>query len=98
MKLKDDLREQLDGLLLDGLPDLVNPADLARRVSAPSYSAKGLAIAIGRWLAMIGARPQRRLTKSRKTALTIWSLHDHEHYQSLGPTERLRLYRENRSI
>ena len=62
------------------------------------YSAKGLAIAIGRWLAMIGARPHRRLTKSRKTALTIWSLHDHEHYQSLGPTERLRLYRENRSI
>ena len=98
MKLKDDLREQLDGLLLDGLPDLVNPADLARRVSAPSYSAKGLAIAIGRWLAMIGARPHKRLTKSRKTALTIWSLHDHEHYQSLGPTERLRLYRETRSI
>jgi len=94
MKLKDDLHQHLDNLLVDGLPDLVSPVDLARKLPNRSYSRRGLPIAIGRWLRSVGAEQHNRLTKDSETAITIWSLRDHDRYRRMGPSGRLRFYQD----
>lgn len=94
MKLKDDLHKHLDELLVDGLPDLVSPVDLASKLPNRSYSRRGLPIAIGRWLRSVGAEPQARFTKDSETAITLWSLRDHDRYRQMGPASRLRIFEE----
>lgn len=83
------ITEQLDDLLLDGLPDLVNPGSLAEQLRMPpGYTKKGCSIIVGRWLRSIGAVRFKPYTAIGDTRV-IWSLRDHDRYTQMGPSARL---------
>lgn len=92
--MKDAIENELDDLLLEGLPDLVSTCDLARRLSGDfGYSEAGLANRVGRWLRGARAVRHRRYTKAASRAMTLWSLRDHERFEAMGPAARVVAYR-----
>lgn len=88
------IRLALDDMLLEGLPDLVSPADLAGRLTAGSAGTRGLSSAVGRWLRSVGAVRHTRYTAPGRQPLTLWSLRDHDAYRDMGPAARLAAHSE----
>ncbi len=91
MKEAPPIPAQLDDLLLEGLPDLVNPSDLAARLDAPELTRRGAAVAVGHWLCTIDAVRHRPYSGSGD-GRALYSLRDHERYASMGPAARLRAF------
>lgn len=95
-RMKNAIETELDDLLLEGLPDLVSPTDLSRRLSGNfGYSEAGLINLVGRWLTGARAARHKRYTRTATNkAMTLWSLRDHERYAAMGPAARVAAYRE----